>query len=201
MLLKQFLTPVQKYIRVQKQLDVNVHQLFRIITDVDRYSQFVPYCTHSQVLRRRHEPLPQQQKEDSNLDDDDLLDSDGNRNKQQQQQQHFEATLTVGMPLVASETYVSSVVADRGTMTITSTSIESQRMDSLRSRWILQDLSDSAVYTADKCHVDLQVELVVRDPVIVTVLDQFMEQVSHQQVEAFRRRCYQELEAESRQRH
>lgn len=72
-------------------------------------------------------------------------------------------------------------------MVIESESIESDKIESIQSKWVLQERGDT------KCHVDFQVELVVRDPVLVNVLDRVMEQVSERQVEAFQQRCHDEL--------
>jgi coenzyme Q-binding protein COQ10 len=99
----------------------------------------------------------------------------------------FQATLTVGMPPFFQETYVSHVTVIPEQLTIETKSIQSSYFDSLRSRWTLRHLEEEP----GKVDVDFFVELTVSDPLIVSVLDQVLQTVAGQQVDAFEKRCQQ----------
>jgi coenzyme Q-binding protein COQ10 len=101
----------------------------------------------------------------------------------------FQGSLTVGMPPLWTETYTSLVRISPETMTVTSESIQSTRFDSLKSRWTLAKTREEE--NSIGCHVDFEVEITVSDPIIVNVLDQFLEQVAGKQVEAFEKRCHE----------
>jgi ribosome-associated toxin RatA of RatAB toxin-antitoxin module len=211
---------------------VPARQLLGVVLDVDSYQDFLPFCRHSRVL---------QQFRTSNS---------------------FRATLTVGIPPVLLETYVSHVVVQEGfedarrpgprsgdedslkTYTVTTRSIQSQYLDSLWSRWKLQEVaaaphrgakssgddasqgpsplhqsngSSSTPYSGAAyggyagtkeaeqdsgsggdgggggCHVEFEVEMSVRDPIIAAALDQMLPKVAVQQVDAFVARCRQQM--------
>ena len=164
--------------------------LLNIISDVDSYSQFLPQCTHSRILRRS---------------------SCGTM---------FDATLTVGLPPLLSEKYVSRVKVDTNAMTVEARSIRSSLFDSLKSRWKLRPVSasqerrnelsrgrnplsnvtssnlNSAEADEDKaeqefCDVEFEVEIKASNPLIVGTLDKVLEEVAGKQVAAFERRCAQ----------
>jgi ribosome-associated toxin RatA of RatAB toxin-antitoxin module len=169
---KFLLSPVTK-LHVERKVLHNrqAWHLFRIIQDVDAYSDFLPFCQHSRVIQRH----------------------DGNY--QSRTQTHvFDATLTVGTPppLTLRETYVSRVTVRPQTLTIESKSIQSKLFDSLRSQWILQDVSEQH-YPHSKVATDVQcqVEITVRDPIMAATLDSFLQQVAKRQIEAFEKRSLQ----------
>lgn len=159
MILKSFLSPVTKQHVERKILAATASHLFRIVADVDAYSQFLPLCSHSRVLRRLPSSNPQEKR--------------------------FEAELTVGLPPLFKETYTSLVVANAADWTIQSTSIKSETMDSLYSLWTLRDM------TENRCDVQLEVSMTVRDPIIIAALDNVLQGVASQQVQAFAKRCQQ----------
>jgi ribosome-associated toxin RatA of RatAB toxin-antitoxin module len=101
----------------------------------------------------------------------------------------FQAVLTVGLPPLFEETYVSQVLVKPEVYTIEAKSIESKLFDSLRSRWKLFDHTEGDRVA---CKIDFEVEMTVRDPVIVATLDNVLQQVAQKQVDAFEKRC-QEL--------
>ena len=116
--LPQLFTPITKrHIEQQVLYNTNIHKLFRIIQDVDQYSNFLPLCTYSKII-------PSSQR---------ILDEDG-RN-------YFEATLTVGVPPFLQETYDSAVYINQEEYTIETHSIKSQKFDSLKSYWKLSSAS------------------------------------------------------------
>ena len=146
--------------------------LFRIIQDVDAYSEFLPLCSQSEILKVYN----------------------GGRT--------FEATLSVGLPWGPGlqETYLSQVQVQPETMTIKTTSIQSQLFDSLKSTWKLgeaaarrkvdgSDKSEDAFVVQPFCDVDFEVEMTVRDPAIAHILDRILKTVAQRQVEAFDQRC------------
>ena len=164
--------------------------LLNIISDVDSYSQFLPQCTHSQILRR------------SNCGT------------------MFDATLTVGLPPLLSEEYVSRVKVDTEAMTVEARSIRSSLFDSLKSRWKLRpvpasreqrkesrrgvnSLSDATSSSLnggndesnkteqEYCDVEFEVEIKASNPLIVGTLDKVLEEVAGKQVAAFEKRCLQ----------
>merc|ERR1719273_960120 len=101
----------------------------------------------------------------------------------------YDATLTVGLPPLFTERYVSRVTVDDVKMTVDARSIKSSSFDSLKSRWKLRESGDCDRY----CDVEFEVEMSVSDPIIKEVIDGVLEKVAGQQVEAFQRRC-EELE-------
>lgn len=134
--------------------------LFRIIQDVDAYAEFLPLCSHSKILKI----------------------SNGGRT--------FEATLTVGLPWgpgILKETYVSHVEVHPETMTIETTSIQSQLFDNLKSTWKLEELMLNE--EESHCKIDFEVEMTVTDPMAASVLDKILKKVAERQVEAFDKRC------------
>ena len=133
----------------------------------------------------------------------------------------FDATLTVGLPPLLTEEYVSRVKIDDEAMTVEARSIRSTTFDSLRSRWKLRPVKPSQegdfrcrVNVTDSgdgitnsnrdekakgtgngdeewCDVEFEVEIKVSDPVIVGALDRVLEEVAGKQVSAFEQRCLQ----------
>jgi len=138
--------------------------LFRIITDVDSYSKFLPLCSSSKVIRR----------------------SDCGK--------AFDASLSVGLPPFLSENYISRVHFDQEKMTVITKSIKSSMFDSLKSSWKLKaipadnrnkDTAEDVLW----CDVEFQVEMTVSNPIIVSTLDQVLKEVAGKQVSAFEKRC------------
>jgi ribosome-associated toxin RatA of RatAB toxin-antitoxin module len=209
MLLKAFLPLVTKR-HVERRIvpGISAERLFQVVLDVNSYQTFLPYCRQSRI--------------------DKSLSSDA-----------FRATLTVGIPPVLVETYTSHVVFhrrptatrqqqgdnaatsgdandDRPVFTVTTRSVESHYLESLWSRWKLQDVQPSKIaanndpsssasttttggsnsppssffddqYSA-ACRVEFEVEMQVRDPIIAAALDQLLPKVAVQQVDAFLQR-------------
>jgi ribosome-associated toxin RatA of RatAB toxin-antitoxin module len=208
MLLKAFLPLVTKR-HVERRIvpGISAQRLFEVVLDVNAYQTFLPYCRQSKI--------------------DKQLASDA-----------FRATLTVGIPPVLVETYTSHVVfhrrpsiqqGDNATpttastddsddrhpvFTVTTRSVESHYIESLWSRWKLQDVrptntkanddptnDDSTTATSatsstggsnspsepsyEACRVEFEVEMQVRDPIIAAALDQLLPKVAVQQVDAF----------------
>ncbi|CAJ1936187.1 unnamed protein product [Cylindrotheca closterium] len=98
----------------------------------------------------------------------------------------FDGKLGIGFGLF-SEEYTSRVTVIPETLTIKMKSIESQRINSLKSHWSLEEKQgkNNEVH----CGVTFQLEMEVSDPVIVAVLDQVLQEVAGRQVEAFEKRC------------
>lgn len=152
---KPFFSAVTKRHVERKILQTTPKHLFRIINDVDAYSEFLPLCTHSKILKRL------------------------NNGRQ------YEAALTVGLPPLFTEKYVSRVNADPDRLIVEAKSIESTLFEALDSRWILNYVESDE----NLCNVDFEVEMSVSNPVIVNALDQVLEQVAGKQVAAFEQRC------------
>lgn len=152
---KPFFSAVTKRHAERKIVETSPRHLFRIINDVDSYSQFLPLCTHSKILKKF------------------------NNGRQ------FEAALTVGLPPLFTEEYVSRVTLDPDELTIQARSIESTLFEALDSKWILKQVESND----ELCDVHFEVEMSVRNPVIVNALDQVLEQVAGRQVAAFEQRC------------
>ena len=152
---KPFFSTVTKRHVERKILRTPPRHLFQIINNVDAYSEFLPLCTHSKVLKKFN----------------------GGR--------QYEAALTVGLPPLFTENYVSRVSADPETLTVQAKSIESTLFESLDSKWILKAVDSNE----HLCDVHFEVEMSVSNPVIVNALDQVLEQVAGKQVAAFEKRC------------
>jgi ribosome-associated toxin RatA of RatAB toxin-antitoxin module len=153
---KPFFSVVTKRHVERKILQTTPRHLFHIIQDVDSYSQFLPLCTESKILRR----------------------SSGRQ---------FEAALTVGLPPLFTETYVSRVRFDPENLTVHAKSIESSLFEALDSKWILKEVDSEE----NLCDVHFEVEMSVSNPVIVNALDQVLREVAGKQVAAFERRCHE----------
>jgi ribosome-associated toxin RatA of RatAB toxin-antitoxin module len=124
---------------------------------------------------------------------------------------YFEATLTVGLPPLLQETYVSAVYTHSQMYTIETSSLNSQKFDSLKSFWQLSNIVDATslencnsnknLYDTNRQTIQEQqqpctgvhftVEMTVSDPIIAATLDQVLEKVAKQQVHAFAQRCQQ----------
>lgn len=182
-------TPVTKRHGESRILRTHPLHLFRIIQDVDRYCEFLPLCSYSRI-------------------DPATISSDGRT---------FEARLVVGRPPLFVEEYTSRVKVqpERLQIDAQSTSSKYGQFDSLKSTWRLQpvrlwnddgddgddgdgdntadtmktDGGDAPFLRNVGCHVDLEVEMTVSDPMVVTILDQILMHVAGRQVEAFDRRC------------
>jgi len=174
--------------------------LFRVVQDVDRYQDFLPLCSHSEVLR-------------------DSITNGG---------RSFSAEMVVGfgfgngggspsssmMGLFAPELlfrtkYFSEVTVNPEQLTIetrsgggsdandndngnTNGNHETMLFESLTSSWRLRPAnegSSSSSTSVDGTVVDFGVEMVVSDPVTAAVLDRVLGNVAETQVKAFRDRC------------
>jgi len=47
-------TPPRHDFRIHEQIDCTPAQLFAVVSDVERYAEFLPFCTSSRVIRRRN---------------------------------------------------------------------------------------------------------------------------------------------------
>jgi coenzyme Q-binding protein COQ10 len=156
--LRSFISPVTKRHIERRVLPTSASHLYQVIQNVNEYRNFLPLCKDSRILRT----------------------SPNGRS--------MEASLTVGLPLIASETYVSLVTLRPEEHIVEAKSIKSQKVDSLASQWQLRDITSAHT---PQCQVDFWVEITVSDPFIIATLDQVLKQVAGRQVEAFAKRCYQ----------
>ena len=101
----------------------------------------------------------------------------------------FEATLTVGLPPLFSETYRSrvTVFSQPEQLVVETKSLDGKYFDQLTSRWQLRGLGAQPI----RCEVDFLVEITASDPVIVSTLDQVLKKIAGEQVLAFEKRCRQ----------
>lgn len=172
---------------------IHPEHLFRIINDVDKYHQFLPYCTESRVLQ---------------------YSACGTM---------YDAVLRVGLPGLSSTFSSTSVVEERYisrvrmisptstilnnsddnitpmTWTVEAKSIQSKLFDSLKSRWQLTLVNNDGKTQHDRgaenkkdaaisCSVKFVVEIQVSNPLVSLVLDQVLKDVAKKQVDAFERR-------------
>lgn len=165
-------------------LKTHPKHLFQIITNVDLYHQFLPFCTSSKILR--HSPCGTM----------------------------FDASLSVGLNSLVSEEYVSRVKVHPDLYVVESKSIKSSALDSLSSRWTLKEVSprdydsdfnnargnihgQSPPYSANDedatkwSEVKFEVQMTVTDPIIKLALDQVWDKVAQGQVNAFEKRCHE----------
>jgi len=96
----------------------------------------------------------------------------------------FDASLTVGLPPLFTEDFVSRVTIDSQDLVVETKSLKSKLFDKLESRWKLTPTTK-----CDETHVEFWMEMTVSDPVIVATLDMVLEEVAGRQVEAFEKRC------------
>jgi len=231
----QSLLPAVTKRHVEKRLLTNIHplELFRVIVNVDRYADFLPFCTQSQILPNT---IHYHTASTATTNQASPLTTSSPSIPQDRFPSSYQATLTIGFPPLFTETYTSQVHIDiqhhqqqqqqpQTIYTITTTSIQSTLFESLKSRWILRpsqqqpqsqdlmnntmplDLQDtkntttgfddtnattSSTTSSDAtvhCHVDFQVEMTVRDPLVSATLDQVLAQVAKRQVQAFTQEC------------
>jgi ribosome-associated toxin RatA of RatAB toxin-antitoxin module len=129
MIFQSFLPKVTKRHVEHKVLQTSAVHLFRIIQDVDRYAEFLPLCSYSKVDRR--------------------LSGGGTTTHD------FEATLTVGLPPLFTETYRSKVKVDPQKFIIETQSLNGKYFDQLSSRWQLYPLEDEGnIGTPNASNVD-----------------------------------------------
>ncbi len=164
---------------IQNRFLQSIHplHLFRIVQDVDRYQEFLPFCGHSEVFP-------------------DTI-SNGGRS--------FEADLAVGLGPLFQTRYRSKVTVDPDRLVISTVSGKSSSngmgvssgtmFEALTSRWELFSVvteqdnntdSDSALIGTS---VDFSVEMTVADPMVETVLNNVLRQMAETQVQAFHERC------------
>lgn len=182
--------------------------LFNIIVDVDSYHEFLPFCTDSQILQGTTTTIPNQQYQPHE------------KQQQQQQQQKtitsstqmkishneittFEASMTIGFPPFIQETYISKVMIHPADLICETRSIKGQLFHSLYSKWHLryyQTTESSSKHNikhsknnGSRCHtiVNFEVAIASHDPIILHTLDQVLEKVAKQQIQAFEQRCHQ----------
>jgi ribosome-associated toxin RatA of RatAB toxin-antitoxin module len=141
-------------------VDVSFLIISLFVMNIDAHS-FLPLCSYSQVIKPSAKTLP-----------------DGRR--------YFEATLTVGIPPVLQETYVSAVYIHPKIFSVETKSLNSQKFDSLQSFWQLKHIPGNHT---PETEVHFTVEMTVSDPLIAGTLDRVLESVAKQQVQAFAQRC------------
>jgi coenzyme Q-binding protein COQ10 len=177
---------------VNKLVEIAPQHLFSVVTDVNSYKYFLPFCKASQILRR----------------------SDCGT--------MFDASLKIGvsdMPPLNSieEEYVSRVKyfqqlssSGKREWIVEAKSIKSNLFQGLNSSWKLSDVTamqsphhgnvtnsfdtngtveDKLTEAAPLTNVKFEVEMSVTDPIIAVALDQVLESVALQQIEAFEKRC------------
>lgn len=148
---------------------------YEIVCNVNDYSKFLPFCSHSKVLR--HSPC----------------------------RTMFDAVLTIGYPPFFTETYVSRVTMGGQSAsatplwTVQTKSLQTNIVQSISSTWKIYPVLENArrsnedegreSHPSQHCNVELMVEMQVNDPLIISVLDQVLEKVATQQVEAFEKRA------------
>eukprot|EP00566_Odontella_aurita_P023163 CAMPEP_0113579630 /NCGR_PEP_ID=MMETSP0015_2-20120614/30180_1 /TAXON_ID=2838 /ORGANISM="Odontella" /LENGTH=127 /DNA_ID=CAMNT_0000483641 /DNA_START=147 /DNA_END=527 /DNA_ORIENTATION=+ /assembly_acc=CAM_ASM_000160 len=123
----------------------------------------------------------------------------------------YDASLTVGLPPMFSEEYVSRVTINKDDMTVEARSIRSSAFESLKSSWKLRPVLEedtNCIDSADRfvksnemsdskwSDVEFSVEMSVSDPIIVAALDKVMEEVAGRQISAFEKRCEDVLTSE-----
>jgi coenzyme Q-binding protein COQ10 len=177
-------TIITRSVTKSRVVRTSAFHFFQVVCNVGEYSEFLPFCTHSQILR--YSPYSPQTM--------------------------FDAVLTIGYLPFFTETYVSRVTIQQSELpwTVQTKSIQSTIVHSISSTWKVSPapiLSLSAHHPnaprlpqshnekskEDQfqcCNVELHVEMQVTDPFITSVLDQVLEQVASRQVEAFETRAY-----------
>lgn len=98
----------------------------------------------------------------------------------------FDATLTVGLPPLFVESYVSRVQVKPESLIVSTQSIKSKLFESLSSQWKLENISND---DEELTNVDFEVEMTVSDPIIVSIIDRVLQEVAGRQVDAFEQRC------------
>jgi ribosome-associated toxin RatA of RatAB toxin-antitoxin module len=182
-------TPVTRNHIEKRILKTHPLHLFRIIQAIDLYREFVPFCHDSRIVHHK------------------LVDATSKCLS------GCLAKLTVGIPPMFVESYVSDVTVDHEKLRIVALSVDSKYFDSLRSEWTLSGIEPSksndnnipepvAWSTAlelsyrqisrdeHRCHVSFGVSLQVSDPLMIATLDSLLNVVAERQVEAFSQRCH-----------
>jgi ribosome-associated toxin RatA of RatAB toxin-antitoxin module len=174
------INPITKRHVVKKIVKTCPQHLFSIVTDVDSYKNFLPFCKDSKVLRR----------------------SDCGT--------MFDAALVVGISDIPpldrlEEEYISRVTQKNAQLEkdghkewiVEARSIRSELFDSLSSRWRITEYVDTTNMKEGPANgrlnifanVEFEVEMSVADPIVIAALDHVLEKVAEQQVVAFERQC------------
>lgn len=128
-------------------------ELFAVVSDVERYSEFLPFCEASRVVRREGPDV-------------------------------FLAELAIGFRLF-TERYTSRVVLCEGhAVEATAVRTPGGLFSHLKSMWTFEDLPGGG-----GCTVRFNLEFEVASPIHAQAMRIFFNQVAHQQVRAFTRRC------------
>jgi len=193
-ILRSFLPTVSKRHAERRILrETCPEQLFDIIVDVNRYKEFVPLCTKSDVLTSR----------DSS--------SSLSTSQEGQEEYQLDALLEIGigggkqsaLPSFSSpltEEYVSRVTVDRRNLCVETCSVDGSTrndlFDSIKSSWKLRGINDENTFRTGVAStgVEFEVEIKVSNPVIAGILDTVLKDVAGLQVEAFQQR-YLEIHA------
>jgi ribosome-associated toxin RatA of RatAB toxin-antitoxin module len=169
---------------------IHPHHLWQVIQNVDAYSEFLPLCHDSQILRRQGKEwmdatltvgIPPFLMETFvsrvhiiTMDNNNNNNNHHEPNQQQYDYKHGSSSLSSGTKL-GSETLI-----------VEATSIQSQVLENLSSRWELQArMVEDEIGTL----VHFWMEMSVRDPVIVAGLNHMLKEVAGRQVAAFEQRC------------
>ncbi|KAL7568258.1 hypothetical protein ACA910_022599 [Epithemia clementina (nom. ined.)] len=209
----------RRHVVEQRVLATPAAHLLAIVQNVALYSEFLPFCTHSAIVESKttttttnnnnNNNNKRQQSQQQPPLQDSLFDQD--------RKHEFHATLTVGLlPPLWTETYTSHVQVFPHQYRIQTKSVESKWLESLESTWQLtpqllpsnnaptgaaalntaaaansQELSWELGQRPDSwCHVHFSMTLQTRDSLILQTLDQVLQGVAQQQVQAFERRCH-----------
>ena len=154
---KGFARAVSRRHATRKVVSAPPSHLFNIVTDVDQYRNFLAFCSESKILKSW----------------------DAGR--------RFEATVTIDLPPLIRETYVSDVTVDRDNLRVDIKSIKSSMFDSLKSHWQLRPVKGEP----DKVDTELEVVVSTSDPFLSVSLGALVEKISSMQVDAFEKRCRQ----------
>ncbi|RUS22301.1 hypothetical protein BC937DRAFT_89774 [Endogone sp. FLAS-F59071] len=163
----------------RKLLSYSQQQLYDVVSDVDQYHLFVPWCTYSRVLSTKIIQGVSVKKDQGHAGAVTTV---------------MKAELSVGFKAF-SERYVSEVTCEKP-WKVKALSADSSLFRNLVTTWrFTPALPPSTLLTTldaqqyPSCHVDFQVAFEFASPLHVQVANLFFDQISKEMIQAFEQRC------------
>ncbi|RUP47105.1 dehydrase and lipid transport-domain-containing protein [Jimgerdemannia flammicorona] len=157
----------------RKLLNYSQQQLYDVVSDVDQYNLFVPWCTHSRVLSTKTVPR---------------------KDKNHAVVTVMKAELGVGFKGF-SEQYVSEVTCNRP-WRVRAISTDSSLFRTLVTTWRFTpttphftSLTASRALQPPSCYIDFGIIFEFASPLHVQVANLFFDQISKDMIRAFEQRC------------
>ncbi|PWN51891.1 hypothetical protein IE53DRAFT_385722 [Violaceomyces palustris] len=172
--------------RTEKDLNVPKDLLYEIVSDVQSYHQFIPYCRSSRVLGE--EPRFKRMREQG------LVPEDGATQVQL-------AELTVGFGSF-NESYTSEVRMKKSDWVVATSTPQNPIFSHLRTEWSFEDLSrhQGSLPSSPSTRIRFDIQFSFKNPLYASVAGQVLELMSTKMMDAFQQRVDQVIASRSSRR-